>query len=105
MDQQAADALPVEVVYATQHKQRVIALEVAAGSSARDVVRASDIAAVFPEAEIPQAPLGIWGEACDDNTLVRAGDRVEIYRALPNDPRALRMRLVAEGKTMGTKSG
>lgn len=103
MDQQATGALPVEVAYATKEKQHITTIEVADGSTVRDAVRASDLAVVFPEVDFSIAPLGVWGEACGDDTLVRAGDRVEVYRVLANDPRALRMQLAAQGKTMGGK--
>jgi putative ubiquitin-RnfH superfamily antitoxin RatB of RatAB toxin-antitoxin module len=49
------------------------------------------------------APVGIWGRICPRNTLVRDGDRVEIYRRLPRDPRqARRARAAAARRASGT---
>lgn len=38
----------------------------------------------------PQAQCGIWGQRCNADRLLKPGDRIELYRPLPNDPRALR---------------
>jgi uncharacterized protein len=49
------------------------------------------------------APVGIWGRVCPRNTLVRDGDRVEIYRRLPQDPKqARRARATAARRATGT---
>ena len=105
MDQQAAQLLTVEVALACRDKQRIVTIEIAAGSSLRDAVRASGIDALFPDIDVASAPLGVWGAARADDVPARAGDRIEIYRTLRNDPRALRMRLAAEGRTMGEHRG
>lgn len=35
-------------------------------------------------------PVGIFGESCGRDRVLAAGDRIEIYRALRNDPRESR---------------
>jgi hypothetical protein len=37
-------------------------------------------------------PVGVFGEACGRDRALAAGDRVEIYRALRNDPKESRRR-------------
>jgi hypothetical protein len=37
-------------------------------------------------------PVGIFGEVCARDRVLSAGDRVEIYRALRNDPKESRRR-------------
>lgn len=50
-----------------------------------------------------QAPTGLWGRECARSTPVKAGDRVEIYRRLPLDPRlARRARATAARRAGGT---
>ncbi len=82
----------VEVAYARPDRQRLVTVELAAGATARDAVRASRIADECPEIDLEQAPLGVFGRACADDTVLRAGDRVEIYRPLQIDPKEARRR-------------
>ena len=37
-----------------------------------------------------RAATGIWGVRCDRASVPRDGDRIELYRALPADPRQRR---------------
>jgi putative ubiquitin-RnfH superfamily antitoxin RatB of RatAB toxin-antitoxin module len=41
-------------------------------------------------ADWEHAPVGIWGLECPRTQQLRAGDRVELYRLLPRDPRQAR---------------
>jgi putative ubiquitin-RnfH superfamily antitoxin RatB of RatAB toxin-antitoxin module len=82
----------IEVVYARPERQRLVTVELAAGATARDAVRASGLAAEFPGDDLEQAPLGVFGRDCADGTVLRAGDRVEIYRPLQVDPKEARRR-------------
>lgn len=90
-------AFPVEVAYATAARQEVVVLSVAPGVTARQAVRLSGLERVFPEIDPERCSIGIFGRVVRDDELLREGDRVEIYRPLPNDPReARRDRVVAE---------
>lgn len=82
----------VEVACARPERQRLVTVELAAGATARDAVRTSGLAAKFPEIDFEQAPLGVFGYACADDTVLRAGDRVEVYRPLQVDPKEARRR-------------
>ena len=90
--------IKVEVVYALPDRQRLVVLEVEAGCTAIEAVRRSGIAAEFPELDIDQAALGIFGRVVAGEQRLAAGDRVEIYRPLIADPKAVR-RARAERKT------
>lgn len=80
----------VEVAYARPDRQRLVTVELAAGATARDAVRASGLVDEFPEIDMEQAPLGVFGRASTGDTVLRAGDRVEIYRPLQVDPKEAR---------------
>lgn len=81
----------VEVVYALAERQRVIQLPIPpAGLTAREAVDRCGLLAEFPELQAQPLVLGIYGTVCDDARRLRDGDRVEIYRPLKSDPRALR---------------
>lgn len=87
-----AAEMRIEVAYARPDDQRLVTLELGAGATARDAVRASGLVTEFPEDGLEQAPLGVFGRACADDTVLRAGDRVEIYRPLQVDPKEARRR-------------
>ncbi len=55
-------------------------------------MRASGLVEEFPEIDLERAPLGVFGRSCADDTVLRAGDRVEIYRPLQIDPKEARRR-------------
>jgi putative ubiquitin-RnfH superfamily antitoxin RatB of RatAB toxin-antitoxin module len=86
----AADAsFGIEVVYARQEEQVVIALTVPAGTTAGGAVERSGLAARFPEIT-GDLKLGVFGKAVTAETPLAPGDRVEIYRPLTADPKQAR---------------
>ena len=82
----------IEVVYAAEDRQVLLAMAVAPGTSLRAAVQASGIAAQFPELNLADCPLGIFGKVVADAEVraVQAGDRIEIYRPLLADPKEVR---------------
>ena len=62
-----ADSLfKVEVAFALPHKQRIVALTVPEGTTARQAVGMADLPSLFqevPSDTFTQAPLGIFGKA------------------------------------------
>ena len=63
---------------------REITLELADGATALDALRAGAELAdgPGPAASRSDAGLGIWGRMCMPETVLGAGDRLEIYRPL-----------------------
>lgn len=89
--------ISVEVAFALPHRQKIVALKVRPGTTAVQAVTLSAIAAEFPDVDIGNAPLGIFGQALGTKGLVdparyvlEPGDRVEIYRPLLADPKEVR---------------
>ena len=82
----------IEVVYAAEDRQVLLAVTVPAGTSLRAAVQASGIAAQFPGLGVADCPLGIFGKvvADADAQAVQPGDRIEIYRPLLADPKEVR---------------
>ena len=64
------------------------------------LLRASGVAiSATDQAKVKFLQAGIWGRLADWQTPVRAGDRVELYRALQVDPKvARRQRFKRQGK-------
>jgi putative ubiquitin-RnfH superfamily antitoxin RatB of RatAB toxin-antitoxin module len=83
-------AIRVEVVYALPERQELVVLEVEEGATVGEVIERSGLAALFPGHDLERTPVGIWGRVVERDARVSDGDRVEIYRPLHKDPRALR---------------
>ena len=97
----AADAIRVEVCYATPEVQAMVALTLPAGTSARQALEQSGLAPRFPDIKVESAVLGIRGKRVGYDYVLEEGDRLEILRPLTADPKETRRRLAAKGKTMG----
>lgn len=85
-------AIEIEVVYAAVDRQVLLKVSVPAGSTLREGLIASGIAAQFPELDVQSCPVGIFGKviADPDRHMLQAGERIEIYRPLLADPKEVR---------------
>jgi len=97
--------LHVEVVYALPGLQRLVALVLAPGSTVRAAVMRSGIPDEFPQLDLERTPVGIFGRVTGLDAVLCEGDRVEIYRPLPADPKAVRRRRAARGGGPDRKRG
>lgn len=79
----------VQVCYPLPHEPRLRELTLAEGSTVRDAVIASGL---LPQFVPDQCPVGIFGRKRAPDTVLRDGDRVEIYRPLVADPKDARRR-------------
>ena len=84
-----ADALP---------RPRRMRLRLQAGATVAAAVQAARAAWGEAALDWERVHTGIWGEEAGAGTTLQAGDRVELYRALPNDPRAARRARVAASR-------
>ncbi len=101
-----ASRIKVEVVYALADQQRVVRLDVELGTTVEQAVMLSQFQEKFPEITLnSQNKLGIFGRLTKPATVLRDGDRVEIYRPLLADPKEVRKRRAAEGKAMKKGGG
>ena len=95
----------VEVAYARPDEQVVIPVEAPEGATVEQVIVLSRIQERFPEINPQTAKVGVFGKLAKLSAVVRAGDRVEIYRPLLADPKAVRKQRAAEGKRMRKGGG
>lgn len=100
-----SEQILVEVAYALPAKQVIIPLKVAEGSNAGEAIAASGILQQFPEIDLNQNKIGIFGKLSKLDSVLRHMDRVEIYRPLIADPKAVRKQRAAEGKIMKKGGG
>lgn len=87
----AARTMRVEVAFSPAAGEvDLVRLELAAGSTALQALRASRLMERHPQIDPSVMSLGIWGRACAPATALRDGDRLEIYRPLKVDPKEAR---------------
>ena len=96
----SGEKVQVEVAYAKSHEQRIISVQVEKGTSLLGAVRASSIQLFFPEIDLEQPKLGLYGKVVmkPAEQAVRAGDRIEIYRPLIADPKEVRRKRAEQAK-------
>ncbi len=105
MGEEKRRVIPVEVAYARPERQVIIPLEVPEGTTLRQAVELSGIVKEFPEIDLSKNKVGIFGRLAKPDTVLREGDRVEIYRPLIADPKAVRRQRAAQGKAMRKGGG
>lgn len=95
------DQIQIEVAYATPERQQIIPLRVRKGTSVADCIAQSQIARYFPEIDLNEQKVGIWSKAVKLDHEPRDGDRIEIYRPLIADPKAIRRKRAEQAKDDG----
>ena len=92
--------IQVEVVLATPERQQLVAIQVSVGSTVADAIEQSMVLQAFEGFEFDPAKVGIFGRKASMTDVLRAGDRVEIYRPLIVDPKeSRRQRALKQAQT------
>ncbi len=93
-----SEQIEIEVVYGLAHKQKLVSIKVDQGTTVRQGAELSGLNKEFPELNIGESKLGIFGKAVrsPDAELLKEGDRIEIYRPLLIDPKAARANRAAK---------
>lgn len=97
--------LTIEVVHAGVDRQLLRAVEVPAGSTVQQALLISGVGNEFPELDLTQCPVGIFGKAVSQERIVEQGDRIEIYRPLLADPKEIRRLRAAKAAKARKESG
>lgn len=101
-----AEMINVEVTYALPHRHELVKLVVPEGATVRDAVEASGLLAKHAEIALDGAnKVGVFGKLSKLDAVLRERDRVEIYRPLIADPKAVRKKRADEGKAMKKGGG
>lgn len=87
----------IEIVYATAQHQKLYILTVPENTTVRAAIHLCSVQQDFPDADL-NMPLGIFGKVVKDDTILQAGDRVEIYRPLLADPKEARRKRASKHK-------
>ena len=99
------ETINVEVVYALPHKQTLLAVKVAPGSTIAQTLDASGLWQRHPELDPATLKVGIYSRLVPLSTTLAGGERIEIYRPLIADPKVVRKQRAAEGKVMKKGAG
>lgn len=90
------------MVYALPGQADAIVVELPAGATAADAVRASGVLVRHPEIGAQGLRLGIYGRPVEGSVRLRDGDRVEIYRPLVVEAREARRRRAQRRRKPGS---
>lgn len=94
----APDSIEVEVAYARPDRQVIIPVHVLSTATIEEVIQRSGILRQFPEIDLTQHRVGVFGKLSRLNAQVRSGDRIEIYRPLIADPKEVRREQAKKAK-------
>ena len=92
-------AICVEVIYALPNRQSIVRLELDSVSNVRQAIHASGILHAYPEIDLEHVSIGVWSKSATLDTGLSNGDRVEIYRSLIADPKAVRRQRANEARS------
>lgn len=106
------EMIDVEVAYALAHEQRIIPVHVPVGTTALEAVKFSRIVDAFPDIDPDTASVGIFSRLLDGKAsplpqdyVLKAHDRVEIYRPLQLDPMQARLLRAARARKAKKPAG
>jgi putative ubiquitin-RnfH superfamily antitoxin RatB of RatAB toxin-antitoxin module len=92
------ELISVEVAYAAPEKQLILQIDVAVGTTAFEAAELSGIVNEFETIDLNKDAMGIFSKVLDGKNMPRpkeyilkARDRVEIYRPLTIDPKQARL--------------
>ncbi len=82
----------VGVCYAEVDRQLWMRIEVPDSSTVEEAINLSGVLKLYPEINLDNQKVGIFGKIAALDTPVKEGDRVEIYRQITADPQLVQRR-------------
>ncbi|WP_038070660.1 RnfH family protein [Hydrogenovibrio kuenenii] len=89
--------MKIEVAYALPEKQYLFAQEVEEGTTVEQALQQSKLLKEVPSLSIDK--VGIFAQLVTMETVLKDGDRIEVYRPLKADPRDRRRQKVQEERS------
>lgn len=80
----------IEVAYALPHKQVIKVIDTNEGVTVKQAIDKSGLLDEFQQIDLNIDKVGIFGQLCKLDTLLRDQDRVEIYRSLIANAKEMR---------------
>lgn len=84
--------MQIVVVYSEPGQQASLKLEVPEGTCVKAAIERSGILGLFPHIDLGVQKVGIYARIVKLDTVLREGDRVEIYRQITCDPKTVPVR-------------
>ncbi|KES18075.1 RnfH family protein [Gilliamella apicola] len=84
----------IQVVYALPNQPTIIDCVVDEQTNILQAITKSNILSIC-QIKLDEHLVGIYGKRCELSEPVKDGDRIEIYRALINDPKEIRRKKAA----------
>lgn len=94
----------INIIYALAKRQLWLTVDVEEGATIREAIDRSGILTQCPEIDLEQQKVGVFGKVSALNAVLADGDRVEIYRPLIADPKAMKGRAKTESTAAATQS-
>ena len=105
MSEAESSTITVEVAYARPDTQVILSVVVPRDATVEEAIEVSGIANSFPEIDLGQNKVGVFGKLAKLSGNLRDKDRIEIYRPLIADPKEIRRQRAAMGKRTGKGGG
>ena len=99
----AEGPLTVGVVYALSTQQIWQPVDVDAGMTVQEAIDRSGLLEKFPEIDLTIQKVGVFGKVVNLDDEVKNGDRIEIYRPITADPKAVKRKKAAPPKKATAK--
>ena len=91
-DLASPETMRAQVCYALPDQVFMADIVLPAGATLLQAVKASGVLLKHPEIDMGTQKIGVYGKVKPADTLLRDGDRVEVYRPLQADPKETRRR-------------
>ncbi|MGH8787770.1 MAG: RnfH family protein [Cupriavidus necator] len=101
----SAGTVHIAVCYARPDTVFLKEIDVPAGTTIAAAIVGSGLQQACPEVDPSTMRVGIFGKLKTPETVVREGDRVEVYRPLTADPKQARRKRVQKQRAGGTREG
>ena len=90
----------IEIIYALPEQQNLLTQVLQDGQTVQMAIQQSNLLERYPELDLATMVVGIFGKKTKMTQVLRAHDRIEIYRPLIADPKEVRKRKAAQGKQL-----
>ena len=88
--------MQISIACAEPVDQIWLRIEVPEGSTVQEAIAHSGILRLLPGVELAERKVGVFGKLTELDAPLRAGDRIEIYRAIVADPKTTPRRRMAD---------
>jgi uncharacterized protein len=87
--------MQIAVAYSEPAQQLWLRIEVPEETTVQSAIAQSGILRKFPDIDLANCTVGIFGKVAQLDAALKPGDRVEIYRAITADPATVPRRVIA----------